>query len=146
MRSWIIKRKHLIILLSLIFVSLIILGYYIFISINYVPRAELLEESNIIEDDIGNDVFYARIKEIREYNGITTVLINGIESNDINHRGEFDFSINSDTELLWKNIKIELSDLKEGQNVSITSTGEVLERYPAKLTRVTRVIVLDNEL
>lgn len=143
------KRKYLIILLSsLILVLLIILGYYIFISVNYVPRAELLEESNIIEneDNIGNDEFYARIKEIREYNGITTILIKGLESNDINHRGEFDFTINKDTELLWKNTKIELSDLKEGQNVSITSTGEVLERYPAKLTKVTRVVVLDNEL
>ena len=42
--------------------------------------------------------------------------------------------------------KIEISDLKEGQNVSITSTGEVLESYPAQLTEVTKIIVLENEL
>ena len=96
--------------------------------------------------NIGNNVFNARIKEIREYNGITTILIEGLESNDINHRGEFDFSVDNDTELLWKEAKIELSSLKEGQNVSINSTGEVLESYPAQLTKVTKIIVLEDEL
>ena len=59
---------------------------------------------------------------------------------------KFDFSIDNDTELLWNNTKIEISDLKEGQNVSITSTGEVLESYPAQLTEVTKIIVLEDEL
>lgn len=96
--------------------------------------------------NIENNVFNARIKEIREYNGITTILIEGLESNDINYRGEFDFSVDKDTELLWKEAKIELSSLKEGQNVSITSTGEILESYPAQLTKVTKIIVLEDEL
>ena len=103
------------------------------------------EELRQNEDTIG-DVFNAKIKEIREHNGITTILIEGLETNDINHRGEFDFSIDNDTELLWNNTKIEVSDLKEGQNVSITSAGEVLESYPAQLTKVTKIIVLEDEL
>ena len=103
------------------------------------------EELRQNEDTIG-DVFNAKIKEIREHNGMTTILIEGLETNDINHRGEFDFSIDNDTELLWNNTKIEISDLKEGQNVSITSTGEVLESYPAQLTEVTKIIVLEDEL
>ena len=103
------------------------------------------EELRQNEDTIG-DVFNAKIKEIRENNGITTILIEGLETNDINHRGDFDFSIDNDTELLWNNTKIEISDLKEGQNVSITSTGEVLESYPAQLTEVTKIIVLEDEL
>ena len=41
------KRKYLIILLSFIFVLLIILGHYIFVSITYVPRAEILMEFSI---------------------------------------------------------------------------------------------------
>ena len=104
------------------------------------------EELQKNDYNIGNNVFNARIKEIREYNGITTILIEGLESNDINHRGEFDFSVDKDTELLWKEAKIELSSLKEGQNVSITSTGEILESYPAQLTKVTKIIVLEDEL
>lgn len=54
------KRKHLIILLSLIFVLLILLGYYIFISINYVPKAELVEESNIIENETTDNTLQNR--------------------------------------------------------------------------------------
>lgn len=46
------KRKYLIILLSLIFVLLIILGHYIFVSITYVPRAEIVMENSIKENFI----------------------------------------------------------------------------------------------
>ncbi|MFR5765312.1 MAG: DUF3221 domain-containing protein [Clostridia bacterium] len=111
-----------------------------------VYEKKIEEELQKNDYNIGNNVFNARIKEIREYNGITTILIEGLESNDINHRGEFDFSVDNDTELLWKEAKIELSSLKEGQNVSITSTGEILESYPAQLTKVTKIIVLEDEL
>lgn len=111
-----------------------------------VYEKKIEEELQKNDYNIGNNVFNARIKEIREYNGITTILIEGLESNDINHRGEFDFSVDNDTELLWKEAKIELSSLKEGQNVSINSTGEVLESYPAQLTKVTKIIVLEDEL
>ena len=107
---------------------------------------ERFEEALRQNEDTIEDVFNAKIKEIREHNGITTILIEGLETNDINHRGEFDFSIDNDTELLWNNTKIKISDLKEGQNVSITSTGEVLESYPAQLTEVTKIIVLEDEL
>ncbi len=119
--------------------------------------------NNIISNKMNNnqnkekteeDTFDAKIKKISEYNGITTILIEGIETNDINHRGEFDFSIDSETKILWINPKsikssyteLNVSNLKEGQNVSITSTGSVLESYPAKLTKVTKVILLENEL
>ena len=107
---------------------------------------ERFEEALRQNEDTIEDVFNAKIKEIREHNGITTILIEGLETNDINHRGDFDFSIDNDTELLWNNTKIEISDLKEGQNVSITSTGEVLESYPAQLTEVTKIIVLEDKL
>ena len=107
---------------------------------------ERFEEALRQNEDTIEDVFNAKIKEIREHNGITTILIEGLETNDINHRGDFDFSIDNDTELLWNNTKIEISDLKEGQTVSITSTGEVLESYPAQLTEVTKIIVLEDEL
>lgn len=92
------------------------------------------------------DVFYAKIKKISVYNGITNILVEGPEINDINHRGLFTFSIKDDTKILWRGTEIKLSDLKEGQNVSITSTGFVEETYPAGLTEVPRIILLDDEL
>ena len=66
--------------------------------------------------------------------------------NDINHRGLFEFSIKDDTKILWRGTEIKLSDLKEKQNISITSIGVVEESYPARLTNVSRVILLDDEL
>ena len=128
-----------------VILSIIIVVGLIFFVIDY---NKIKNEQKVISDSEQNyaDVFYATIEEIREYNGITIVLVKGLDVNDINHRGEFDFSIDANTELLWHGTKIEISDLKEGQNISITSTGEVLERYPAGLTKVTRVIVLDDEL
>ncbi len=92
------------------------------------------------------DVFYAKIKKISTYNSITTILVEGLEVNDINHRGLFEFSVKDDTKILWRETEIKLSDLKEGQNISITSIGIVEESSPARLTKVSRVILLDDEL
>ena len=102
-------------------------------------------------DSMGVD---EKIKKINEHNGITTILIKGFESNDINYRGEFEFSIDDDTKLLCiepnciksSYTEIDLPKLKEGQNVSITSIGEVLESYPIQLTKVTKVVVLEEQL
>jgi len=88
-------------------------------------------------------------KLIEEYimtNQEKFVNVEEIKINDINDRGAFYFSINENTELSWRGIEIKLSDLKEGQNVSITSIGNVLESSPAILTEVAEVIVLDDEL
>ena len=110
--------------------------------------------NNQNKENINGDKFNAKIKKISEYNGRVTILVEGLETNDINHKGKYDFSIDDDTKILWINPKsikssyteLNVSNLKEGQNVSITSTGSVLESYPAKLTKVTKVILLENEL
>lgn len=99
--------------------------------------------SNIVSKN-NEDIFYASIEEINEYNGVTSVLVKGLQNNDVNYRGEFEFSIDDDTEIFWKETKVEVSDLKVGQKISITSTGDVLERYPVELTKVTRVIILNE--
>lgn len=99
--------------------------------------------SNIVSKN-NEDIFYASIEEINEYNGVTSVLVKGLENNDVNYRGEFEFSIDDDTEIFWKETKVEASVLKVGQKISITSTGGVLERYPVELIKVTRVIILNE--
>lgn len=88
--------------------------------------------------------FTAIIKKVSEYNSITLVLVEGEKENDIDLRGEFDFTIDADTKLLRKNQELEISSLKAGQKVSITMRGEILEREPARLTKVTKVIVLTD--
>lgn len=128
-----------------VILSIIIVIGLIFFVIDY---NKFKNEQKAISNSEQNeaDVFYATVEKITEYNGITTVLVKGLDVNDINHRGEYDFSIDDDTKLLWHGTEIKKSDLKEGQNISITSTGEVLERYPAGLTKVTKIIVLDDKL
>ena len=104
-------------------------------------------ETNTLQSSNQNGtVFYASIEKISEYNGITSILVKGLDINDINYRGEFSFSINNETELLWRHTKIDISSLKVGQNISITHTGEVLTIYPAQLTKVTKIMVLDDEI
>lgn len=106
------------------------------------------------QENVKGTKFEAEIKKISTYNGITTILVKGFETNEINYRGEFDFSIDNDTKILWiepNSIKssyteLDISELKKGQKVSITSTGYILESSPAKLTKVTEVVVLNNEL
>ena len=46
------KWYYFIIFLSFIFVLLILLGHFIFVSITYVPRAEILMENSIEENFI----------------------------------------------------------------------------------------------
>ena len=60
----------------------------------------------IIKEYVYGDVFYAKIKKVSTYNSITTILVEGLEVNDINHRGLFEFSIKDDTELLWRGTEI----------------------------------------
>lgn len=131
-------------ILCIILVIIIVIGLIFFV----IDYNKFKNEQKAISNSEQNeaDVFYATVEKITEYNGITTVLVKGLDVNDINHRGEYDFSIDDDTKLLWHGTEIKKSDLKEGQNISITSTGEVLERYPAGLTKVTKIIVLDDEL
>lgn len=121
-------------------------------TINKIISSKMYNESN--KENVDETIFDAEIKRISTYNGITTILVKGFETNEINYRGEFDFSIDNDTKILWiepNSIKssyteLDISKLKEGQKVSITSVGDVLESYPAQLTKVTKVIVLNNEL
>jgi len=91
------------------------------------------------------ETFTAIIEKITEYNGITTLLVDGLDDNNINYRDEFTFSINNDIELLWKTNKIEVSDFEVGQKISITFSGVVMESYPGVLVEVNRVIILDKE-
>lgn len=89
--------------------------------------------------------FYATIKEITEYNGITTLLVEGVESNDINHRGKFTFTIN-DTRVLWKGATVSSSYLKKDMLITIGKYDYVQETYPAKLVNVKNIIIIQDEL
>ena len=85
--------------------------------------------------------FYATIEQV----GDGWLLVEGLEVNDINHRSKFTFSIREDTKLVWYYTDLLFDELNVGQNVAVTYTGYVLETYPAKLTNVLRVELLDDK-
>lgn len=87
--------------------------------------------------------FYATIKEIKEYNGIITLLVEGIESNDINCRGKFTFNINK-TQILLNNEKVDKSYLKKETLIIIGKYDAVQETYPARLVNVKTITIVEE--
>ncbi len=70
------------------------------------------------------------------------VIVEGLDSNDINHRGAFSFGT-KDIVIRRGDTILTLDDLEVGDTVSVTYTGEVLECYPASITAV-EVAVLEE--
>lgn len=89
-----------------------------------------------------SDTFYAVIEEIRD----SELVVQGLEMNDINKRGRFQFRITEETEVSWRGIPITLSDLQKGDLISITYTGLIQEISPAVILDVTKVQALGDEL
>ena len=88
--------------------------------------------------------FYATIKEINEYEGTITLLVEGLESNkDVNKRGRFTFSIN-DTKILLNDNKADKSYLKKGMLIVIGDYAYVQETYPAKLVKVKDITIVQE--
>ena len=85
--------------------------------------------------------FYAAISDIRG----DTLTVAGMDVNDINFRGEFCFSIEKETKIIWRYTDIPADDLEVGDHISITFTGEVLETYPGQIQHVTVIQLLDDE-
>ena len=92
------------------------------------------------------ETFYAMIEEISEYKGNYSLLVKGLEVNDINGRGEFSITIKDTTKLIWRGTKIDITDLKVGQNISITYDGMVLTSYPGQISNVLKIKLLDDEI
>lgn len=71
--------------------------------------------------------------------------VNGLDCNGVNGRGEFTFSVEEDTPLVWRGTALALEDLQAGDRVAVTYTGDVLETYPVQLTQVARIDLLEDE-
>ncbi len=89
---------------------------------------------------ISGSTFYATIEQV----GDNWLLVEGLEVNDINHRGAFSLSISEKTKLVWHHTELLFEELGVGQNVAVTYTGPVLESYPAQLPNVLRIELLDD--
>ncbi|MBR4102142.1 MAG: hypothetical protein IKK51_09740 [Oscillospiraceae bacterium] len=91
--------------------------------------------------NLSTTTFYATITAIHE----KYIQVQGLEINDINSRGAFDLSIGDATVLEWRGTTLQLSELDVGDTIAVTYTGDVLESYPAQITDVLKIQLLDDE-
>lgn len=99
------------------------------------------DNSNTLEDHLSNQTFYATIENINEYKGKTSLIVKGLEENDINFRGSFTFSIEDNTLISDSNNEnVEKTSLEIGQTILIEFTGDILESSPAQID-VTKIII-----
>ncbi|MGL6198328.1 MAG: hypothetical protein ACRC3H_05270 [Lachnospiraceae bacterium] len=92
-------------------------------------------------EPIMETTFYANVEEI---NG-DTLLVNGLEYNDINHRGQYELNIKEDTILEWRSTEITPEDFKIGDTISVTYTGDILDSYPGRIPDLLRIQLLTDE-
>ena len=84
--------------------------------------------------------FYATITDI----GTQSMHVEGLDINQINFRSLYGFSIDEDTQLVWRGTPVELNELRPGLSVAVSFTGKMLEVYPVGLTEVCRVEILND--
>lgn len=91
--------------------------------------------------DMNTKTFYATVESI---NG-NSFVVQGLEVNDINSRGQFTFTVEDTTALEWHNTEIQISDLQAGDTISVTYSGGVTETYPAGIENIIKIVLLDDE-
>ncbi|SHN87097.1 hypothetical protein [Desulfitobacterium chlororespirans] len=93
-------------------------------------------------EPIAGATFYATIEDINQNN----FLVNGLDVNDINNRGEVYFRVDNKTKLEWRHTQITREDLQIGDTISVTYIGEVQESYPRRIVNpVIRITLLEDE-
>lgn len=104
-------------------------------------------KEDVIVSKVFGQTFYATIKDIKQYsNGSIHINVKGLEINDINYRGNFTFEINDNINITWRGEDIKISDLKVGNNISITFTDEIINTIsPAPLKEIVKIQLLDDK-
>lgn len=87
-----------------------------------------------------SEVFFAKLTE---HQG-EQLLVEGLSVNDINFRGEFVVPISRDTRLTWRGEPMTSDELKPGDIIAISFSGDILESYPMQLTKVSAIRKLSD--
>lgn len=130
----------------------IIIGMVAIIGVSFIGGL-CIGQKNAPKNDLAvskvcGQTFYAKIESIKQYNdGSYHINVKGLEVNDINYRGNFTFKVDDNVDMTWRGEKINISDLKEGNNISITFTDEILNSIsPTPLREVVKVQLVDDEI
>jgi hypothetical protein len=145
-------RMLKLIIIIILAIALGVMTYYCFyFKDGYFDAANLMFE--MVSEGMYPDTFYATIEEISdsEIYGIKEIKVKGLSINDINHRGEFYFSVPVDNigdnfKVKWNGTNIDFEQLKAGQTVAVYNYGDTSESEPADLSNVRMIVVLDERL
>lgn len=85
--------------------------------------------------------FYATITERDD----DFFAVEGLSVNDLNFRGDFTFTITTDTILMWRGETLTSEELQVGDRVAVTFDGTIQETYPAVLTGILQIQLLEDE-
>ena len=118
-------------------IAAVAVGFYL---IGYKTAYDRIEEGSSGQAVLPQ-TFYAEITDISG----ELFTVDGLEINDINFRGDFTFSIFTETELVWRGNKMRLDEFSIGDTIAISFTGAVQETYPGHIQDVIRVQLLDDE-
>ena len=117
-----------------------------FVSFSFGRYIEKQKQEEIIKELKENpyvaSTFYATIDDITD----DSIYVTGLEFNDINHRGTYCFNVDGGTSIKWRSSDISINELQAGNVISIAYTGRVMETAPAKIEKVLRIELLDDEL
>ena len=98
--------------------------------------------SSKVPDIVYAPTFYAAITEVDD----SLLTVEGLDINQINHRGTYWLHIAPETQIKWHGREIAFTDLHSGLTVSVTYSGPVMESSPAQIPNVHCVEVLDDTL
>ena len=130
---------------------LIIIGIIIIMGVSFVlgifVRQMNAPKNDLAFTKVSGQTFYANIESIKQYNdGSFHINVKGLDVNDINYRGNFTFKVDDNMDMTWRGEKVKVSDLKEGNNISITFTDEIVNDIsPTPLREVIKIQILDDE-
>ena len=120
----------------LLTIAVLIVGILISYFAGYKAAYDKYEEELSQTSAFDIQTFYAEVKDV----GDDTILVEGISLNDESFRGEFRYDVWEATKLEWRNTPISLSDLDNGDLVSITL---ITDR--GGITDLFKIRLLDDE-
>lgn len=97
-------------------IVVLLIGILISYFAGYANAYKDYEEDAWVMSHSDIQTFYAEVKEIGE----NSLLVEGISLNDENYRGEFQYDVWGEVSIYRQDTLIQLSDLSEGNLVSIT--------------------------
>ena len=134
-------KFNLIFIGSLLLVSVI--SYFLGALITYRKLDNSLNNQNI-----NYQSFYATITDIKD-TGLEKepklIEVKGLDINDINFRGNFEFLVTEATELEWRYTMLEPNELEIGDNIAIIFTGNIEEKDPVSINDVLKIQLLDDK-